>query len=62
MSEKTSILNRTSRALANLAEDELNLLVMEELGVIPELVKLLVKTSDSDCQESVMCTCVGQSS
>lgn len=54
MSEKTSILNRTSRALANLAEDELNALVMEELGVIPELVKLLMKTSDSDCQQSVL--------
>ena len=54
MSEKTSILNRTSRALANLAEDELNVLVMKELGVIPELVKLLMKTSDSDCQESVL--------
>lgn len=54
MSEKTSILNRTSRALANLAEDELNVLVMEELGVIPELVKLSLKTSDSDCQQSVL--------
>lgn len=54
MSEKISILNRTSRALANLAEDELNVFVMEELGVIPELVKLLMKTSDSDCQESVL--------
>ena len=54
MSEKTSILNRTSRALANLAEDELNALVIGELGVIPELVKLLMKTSDSDCQQSVL--------
>ena len=54
MSEKISILNRTSRALANLAEDELNVLVMEELAVIPELVKLLMKTSDSDCQQSVL--------
>ena len=54
MSEKTSILNRTSRALANLAEDELNALVMQELGVIPELAKLLLKTSDSDCQQSVL--------
>lgn len=54
MSEKTSILNRTSRALANLAEDELSVLVMEELGVISELVKLLMKTSDSDCQQSVL--------
>ena len=54
MTEKTSILNRTSRALANLAEDELNALVMEELGVIPELVKLSMKTSDSDCLQSVL--------
>lgn len=54
MSEKTSILNRTSRALANLAEDELNVLVMEELGVIPELVKLSMKTYDSDCQQSIL--------
>ena len=52
--EKISILNRTSRALANLAEDELSVLVMQELGVIPELVKLLKKTSDSDCQQSVL--------
>lgn len=49
-----SILNRTSRALANLAEDELSVLVMEELGVIPALLKLLIKTSDSDCQVSVL--------
>ena len=51
---ETSILNRTSRALANLAEDELSVLVIEELGIIPELVKLLTKTSDSDCQQSVL--------
>ena len=54
ISEQTSILNRTARALANLAEDELSILVIEELGVIPELVKLLMKTSDSDCQQSVL--------
>lgn len=52
--DQTSILNRTCRALANLAEDELSVLVMEELGIIPELVKLLTKTSDNDCQESVL--------
>lgn len=51
---KTSILNRTSRALANMAEDELSVQVMEELGVIHELVKLLTKTSDSDCQQSIV--------
>ena len=51
---KTSILNRTSRALANMAEDELSVQVMEELGVIHELVKLLTKTSDSDCQQSII--------
>lgn len=49
-----SLLNRASRALANLAEDELSILVMEELGIIPELVKLLQKTSDNDCQQSVL--------
>lgn len=49
-----SILNRTSRALANLAEDEISVLVMEELGIIPALLKLLIKTSDSDCQVSVL--------
>ena len=54
MIDQTSILNRTCRALANLAEDELSVLVMEELGIIPELVKLLTKTSDSDCQQSVL--------
>ena len=53
-SEKTSILNRASRALANLAEDELSVQVMEELGVIRELVMLLTKTSDSDCKQSVV--------
>ena len=47
MGEKTSILNRTFKALTNLAGIGLNALVMEELGVTPELVKLLVKTSDS---------------
>ncbi|XP_022787570.1 armadillo repeat-containing protein 5-like [Stylophora pistillata] len=51
---KTSILNRTSRAVANLAADELSVQVMEELGVIHELVKCFTKTSDSDCQQSVL--------
>lgn len=53
-SEKIGILNRTSRALANMAEDELSVLVMEELGLIPEFVKLLTKTPDIDCQQSVL--------
>ena len=51
---QTSLLNRASRALANLAEDELSVLVMDEFGIIPELVKLLQRTSDSDCQQSVL--------
>ncbi|XP_068678920.1 armadillo repeat-containing protein 5-like [Montipora foliosa] len=51
---QTSILNRTARALGNLAEDELSVLVMEEIGIISELVKLFIKTIDVDCQQSVL--------
>ena len=47
-------MNRTARALANLAENDLNTVVMEELGVIPELVKLLITTSDTNCHQSVL--------
>ena len=48
------MLNRTARALANLAEDELSVQVIEECGIISELVKLLIKTSDTNCQQSTL--------
>ena len=50
----TSILNRAARALANLAEDEMNAAQIERLEGIDELVMLLNKTSDCDCQQSVL--------
>jgi len=49
-----SIRNRAARALANLGEDEENAMVIEELGAIEELVKLLDETTDTDCQQSVL--------
>lgn len=49
MSEKISILNRIFRVLVNLVEDEFNVFVVEEFGVIFEFVKFLMKIFDSDC-------------
>lgn len=48
------MLNRTARALANLAEDELSVQVIEECGIISKLVKLLTETSDINCQQSTL--------
>ena len=50
----TSIINRTARALANLAEDEVNSLVMDRLGIVTELAKALLEVSDSDCQQTLV--------
>lgn len=52
--KSTSILNRTARALANLGEDNDNAMIIEELGAIEELAKLLIETTDPDCQQSVL--------
>lgn len=49
-----SIRNRAARALANLAENDQNAMVIDELGAIEELVKLLHETSDSDCQQTIL--------
>jgi hypothetical protein len=49
-----SIRNRAARALANLAENEQNAMVIEELAAIEELVKLLNETTDADCQQTVL--------
>lgn len=49
-----SIRNRAARALANLAENDQNAMVIDELGAVEELVKLLQETNDSDCQQTVL--------
>lgn len=50
----TSIQNRATRALANLAEDAVNAKEIEKLDGIDEIVKLLNETRDKDCQQSLL--------
>ena len=50
----TSITNRAARALANLAEDDQSIGIMDKLSTVSELASALKGTTDCDCQETLL--------